>query len=74
MDYKKGLNSLAILVAWGIWKYRATVFLMALLQALQWCCELSLMSESFGARLEVFLVVLLLVFIFSLCSTSLLEC
>ena len=51
-----------------------TVFLMALLQALQWCCEPSLMSESFGARLEVVLVVLLLVFIFSLCSTSLLEC
>jgi hypothetical protein len=32
------------------------------------------MSESFGARLEVVLVVLLLVFIFSLCSTSLPEC
>jgi hypothetical protein len=52
MDYKKGFNSLAILVAWEIWKYRATVFLMALLQALQRCCKQSLTSASFGAQPE----------------------
>jgi hypothetical protein len=51
MDYKRGFNSLAILVAWEIWKYRATVFLMGLLQALQRCCKLSPKSASFGAQL-----------------------